>query len=203
MECGSEEKPRGTALQSVLGSKHQESCVSSSSVLTAASQKLPAERNQEICQARSAVRVVCTSQHCVRRTSKEERRMITSPPHKQQYDRLGRTGQREGCSLQNCDRWVANWGSETSPRAWHLQLSCPLLPTCLPGSPTPGLHSPSSAPLLLYLADGLRDPVPAAGLDEAHGCLQAHPVAHRDIKGLRAVAATQGLCIQKQERSNT
>lgn len=72
MECGSEEKPRGTALQSVLGSKHQESCVSSSSVLTAASQKLPAERNQEICQARSAVRVVCTSQHCVRRTSKEK-----------------------------------------------------------------------------------------------------------------------------------
>lgn len=125
---------------------------------------------------------------------KKEGWMITSPPHKQQYDRLGRTGQREGCSLQNCDRWVANWGSETSPRAWHLQLSCPLLPTCLPAPLPPGVHSPSSAPLLLYLADGLRDPVPAAGLDEAHGCLQAHPVAHRDIKGLRAVAATQGLC---------
>lgn len=150
MECGSEEKPRGAALQSVLGSKHQESCVSSSSVLTAASQKLPAERNQEICQARSAVRVVCTSQHCVRRTSKEERRMITSPPHKQQYDRLGRTGQQEGCSLQNCDRWVANWGSEThhglGTRSYHVPC---YLPACLlpyPRSALPFLSSPASVP---------------------------------------------------------
>lgn len=73
----------------------------------------------------------------------------------------------------------------------------------LPSFPTPGPHSPFSAPLFSYLADGLWDPVLAAGLDETHSCLQAYPVAHRDIQRFRAVvAASQGLHIKKQWRSN-
>lgn len=152
MECSSEEKPRGAALQSVLGSQHQESCVSSSSVLTSASQKLPAERNQEICQARSAVRVVCTSQHCVRRTSKEEGRTITSPPHKQQYNRPGRTGQQEGCPLQNCQLQTGGklrLRNITTGLASAAIMSPHYLPACLlpyPTSALPFLSSPASVP---------------------------------------------------------
>lgn len=144
VECSSEEKPRGAALQSVLGSQHQESCVSSSSVLTSASQKLPAERNQEICQARSAVRVVCTSQHCVRRTSKEEGRTITSPPHKQQYNRPGRTGQQEGCPLQNCQLQTGGklrLRNITTGLASAAIMSPHYLPACLP-APLPHVCTP-------------------------------------------------------------
>lgn len=70
---------------------------------------------------------------------------------------------------------MANRDSET--QAWHPQLSAPST-DYLPSFPAPGLHSPFSAPLLFYLADGLWDPVLAAGLDKLHSCLQAYPVAH-------------------------
>lgn len=101
------------------------------------------------------------------------------------------------------DQGTPPWAGGTSPaggcqqqRRGKLRLwNTPGARQRLLPAPAPACPPSAAGP---YLPDRLRDAEAAAGPDEAHGRVQAHPVAHGDVEGLGAVVvAPQHLGSQK------
>lgn len=171
-ECGSGKGPEEQHCGLCWPPSARENCIPSSRGPTPASQELPAQRKQEISQAGSAGKAGNAAGHCVRRTG------LAGPGNTAVGWGNSPAG---GCQRQRRGK-LRLWNT---PGARQRLLPAPA-PACPPSAAGP------------YLPDGLRDAEAAAGPDEAHGRVQAHPVAHGDIEGLGAVVvAPQHLGSQK------
>lgn len=111
----------------------QENCISSSWVLTSASQKLPAERNQEISQAGSAVRAVCASGTASEEQARKKEGSVNYHVNTTTTG-WGRTGQHEGCSCRTAEGRQTEALKHGHRLGIHSPLRCllPWLQACLP-----------------------------------------------------------------------